>query len=316
MPASFVKRLLFRIFCHGEDPAEVRENRQKRAWAKERKQILKWRPNPLPETRLNLSQDFLVSPSTVPPTCALLSLPFELRQSIYENALGESILLLSNNYGKIRIHRTLPPHCVTWSSDGPKYKWNMETADFESRSGFPTYRLLLTCRQIYVEAIDILYSKNVFNLDSPLMLIHLKDLSFLPQRFHKIRHLSLSWTYMTDPAHFNGSIHEPYDWATWERFWKIIAHDMRLVSLSANIGYIGDRHGLNMEGDWMKPILEVRGLREAKICVRWLNTVFTSEQQPELASSLTQSLMRQHETPTKFQQSILQPDDDPVMPSQ
>ncbi|KAL8663490.1 MAG: hypothetical protein Q9202_003800 [Teloschistes flavicans] len=314
MPANFFMRLLFRIFCRGENPAEVRENRQKRAWAKEKKQILKWRPGPLPENRLNLSQDFLMSPSTVTQTSTLLSIPFELRQIIYQFALGESILLLSNNYGKIRIHRTLPPYGVTWTSDGPTYRWNMETADFESKFGFPTYRLLLTCRQIYVEAIDLLYSRNVFNLDSPLMLIHLKDLSFLPQRFQKIRHLSLSWTYMTHPAHFHGSIHEPYDWATWERFWKIIANDMRLVSLSANIGYIGDRQGLNMEGDWVKPILEVRGLREVNVCVRWLNTVFTSEQQPELASSLIKSLMRQHET-ARVQRSISQTDDDPVTAS-
>ncbi|KAL8688779.1 MAG: hypothetical protein Q9218_005394 [Villophora microphyllina] len=292
MPHTLFRKLLYRIFFNGEDPAEARTNRQRRAWAEEKRQVLEWRPNPLPKNRLNISQDLLASPSTASQTCALLSLPLELRQRIYEIALGERILTLSNEYGMIRIHETLPLHCVTWDSRGPHRNLNEETADLESESGHPTFKLLLSCRQIYVEAIGILYSTNIFSLDSPLMLVYLKDLRFLPQRFQAIKHLSISWTYMTDPAHYHGSIHEPYDWATWEHFWSIIAYDMQLVSLNASIGYMGDRQGLNMTGDWVKPMLAVKGLRRTNICISWLNTVFTSELQPDLASGLEASMMR------------------------
>ncbi|KAL8729205.1 MAG: hypothetical protein Q9181_005078 [Wetmoreana brouardii] len=215
------RTILHRLLFHGENPADARRNRQLRAWAREKEQILRERPTPLPQARIDISQKYLPSLTSAEPTCILLCLPFELRQRIYDFTLGGSNLFLRQSSNRIFIQAALPPSGVDWMPDGPHFSWNKEASDSDSKSWFPGFALLLTCRQVYSEAIDTLYGNNVFYLDNPLTLVYLNDLCLRPQRVRAIRHLALQWMYMSEPLHYANTTNEPYDFQTWQRFWNI-----------------------------------------------------------------------------------------------
>lgn len=176
-----------------------------------------------------------------------LSLPVEIRQRIYKFVIGGDDLILTPKGRHIRpIGKAYPLHHHTQGNRA------QNTADA------PAFSLLLTCRQVYIEAIDIVYSSNFFLFDSLLTPVYIHDLCLLPQRIKAIRHVYLHWTYMDNPAHRAGSIQEPYSRATWQRFWDILADEMRLTSLAARLHYKGSSQWLNLDGDCVKPMLRVK----------------------------------------------------------
>ncbi|KAI4146233.1 MAG: hypothetical protein L6R39_003531 [Caloplaca ligustica] len=289
MLTSLGKRILYRIFFNGEDSTKTREYRQKRAWAAEKKQILKKKPAPLSSLRINISQtSFVPSATTVDRKPTLFSLPLEIRQKIYAFALGGNDLILRRKAKAIR-SVTSPPLCSTFFGDERTYY------DVIRPSTPPPKRcaLLFTCRQVYVEAVNILYSSNNFGFVDPLTFVYLSDLRLLPQRVSAIKHVSFRWGYTPDPAFYIGSINEPYDWNTWQRFWDIMADHMRLRSLNVELFYWGGPEGLNIDSDWVKPMLRVKGIRQVELSVSWTTMAYSIEPQTELSSKLMKSMTQQ-----------------------
>lgn len=118
--------------------------------------------------------------------------------------------------------------------------------------------LLKTCRQIYIEAVPVLYSTWKFYLRDMDTLIHLSE-TLLPQRLATIRTL-----HITVPVCFN---HEPY--GTLESGWKIIATKMTgLRDFGVTwLYYVCDNHPSDLSGwdisrerKYLEPLLEIRGL--------------------------------------------------------
>ena len=101
------------------------------------------------------------------------------------------------------------------SSDLYAGPWNESSP--EEQGGILPF--LVTCRRLYAEAIDVLYSHNNFSM------LHLESVLYLsyttlPQRFNAIRSLHLSWSfyipyslYMPAAGDSNAA---PYDEITWE----------------------------------------------------------------------------------------------------
>ena len=88
--------------------------------------------------------------------------------------------------------------------------------------------LLLTCRQILSEAIDLLYQKNTFIMHryTTLLLFHG---SLPPERFHSFRSLNLAWDYRVSEA---SSFPSDYRVQTnWQRAWTILAKLTKLQHL-------------------------------------------------------------------------------------
>ena len=282
-------QLLNFIFCHHRTSTNSRKGRERTVSAVEREHILRNRPSPLPSTRLNISQSALLPQCPEGQASSLLSLPLELRRLIYDLAVGGHILTLQQVGKKISI-----PPTVTAPYQGiPADHFIRPIVTREDRTFFPALPLLLTCRQIYCEAIGTLYGNNTFRLYSPLILVYLNDLCLRPQHLQAIRHLTFEWVYMTDPMHFHGDSQKPYDWSTWERFWHIIAHSMNLDSLVAQIDYLEPNPAANVEGDWVKPILEVKGIRKARVSIELMDTWCTKVSLPKLSRWLTESVTRQ-----------------------
>lgn len=127
-------------------------------------------PNPLP-THKRPTKTHTPPPSTQ--NSPLLRLPPELRLQILSHLIAGNTYkpIVPPPYQPIRLDRSADP--------APWYiKWG------------PT-NLLLTCRQIYVEALEILYGDNTFVIEEPKVLVRLYQGGFSYKCFRMIRRLDV-----------------------------------------------------------------------------------------------------------------------------
>ncbi len=225
-------------------------------------------------------------------SCSFLErLPFELRLRIYEYALGGQTIHL--------VH--LRNDSVQWpfQASSPMIT-SMIGANWDPLKPDPweppiiSLALLLTCRQIYSEAADVLYSSNFFATDNIRVFIHLAENCRCPQRLLAIKHLqvSITWRFFPLLASYTGQkgdYNGYYDSATWRRFWHLVANDMRLTSLGIDVDSFGAEENLSVDAEWVKPILQVKGIRYPKVAIRPAGRSF--EMFREQAESFQQELL-------------------------
>ncbi|MCJ1353200.1 MAG: hypothetical protein MMC33_003185 [Icmadophila ericetorum] len=121
--------------------------------------------------------------------------------------------------------------------------------------------LIKTCRQIYMEVTPLIYSTNTFDIGNLDDLIFLNQ-TILPNRMASIRFLRIGWSVCFLP--FCDSLKptdRPHDDETWRRFWNIIATRMTgLTDLDVTLR-ICRPYELSLEKIWLKPLMDIRGLR-------------------------------------------------------
>ena len=225
------------------------------------------------------------------PSCLFLErLPLELRLQIYKYALGSDTIHLVDMRGDgSEHHESSKP--VSTSMIGAN--WDPLKPDpWEAPNLNPG--LLRTCRQIYSEAADILYSSNTFIVDNIRAFIYFAEKCLSPRRLLVIKHLqvSITWRFSLLLATYAGQRGNPADYyssATWRRFWKLVANNMRLTSLSIELGYFGYDENLALDAKWVKPILEIKGIKHPDVTIRPAAPVF--ETFPGQAEILRQSLI-------------------------
>ncbi|KFY41525.1 hypothetical protein V494_02948 [Pseudogymnoascus sp. VKM F-4513 (FW-928)] len=148
-------------------------------------------------------------------------LPVELRRRIYYEVLGHRKVHLLFEFAprKYRKSRTNKKeilewrwwHCIcTWDQtedDGLRGIWFDRCKDGGVMSGRPgppkgmmgklklDFAILLTCRQVYSEAIDILYSSTIFDFGTRQLLCDFPSL-VLPQRFALISAIEMLWEFI------------------------------------------------------------------------------------------------------------------------
>ena len=267
------------------------------------------RPHPLPPSRLNISQISLPTtagvyqpPRSQPPL--LSKLPLEIRHLIYTLVLDGNRFHLfheirnSDLNGPLRLLflRCTFNRCFMndFSSisqcpaDSPLNQWR-KTSSAELSDPIPL-DLLFTCRQIYREAADILYSSNIFHVSDLNVLVYLANYRIRPQRLRAIKQLELRWIYYSDPA-MTGSIHEPYDWETWEQVWEIIGTRMALTSLNVRLAYWGPEEDMNIDAQWIAPMLKVNGIRHVEVSAGRLGNSVNAPAE-SLSEQLRESMMR------------------------
>ncbi|KAL8781270.1 MAG: hypothetical protein Q9194_000465 [Teloschistes cf. exilis] len=187
-------------------------------------------------------------------SCAFLhQLPGEIRNAIYKQLLGNRRLSIlgsftSSNKNGIT-HREIS---------------QADNGEFVLARHMHTTKLsiLLTCRQIYTEAVAILYGTNCFHLHG---LSHLPDFNRFVQiiphtRMSCIAELTVSCEVdYFEPRHFLAA----HMFKMWKRMWKSVALEMsslRRVSLHLSTlwGVVGFK--LNEETYWVKSFLQLRNL--------------------------------------------------------
>lgn len=119
--------------------------------------------------------------------------------------------------------------------------------------------LLLACRRIYSEAIDLIYESNRFSFISSDALIHL-SLKILPQRLNVIRKLHLTWQLW--PAFLGYR----FDLVEWDKAYDAMAsmHGLRFLRIDLDAG------GLENMGNTINAERE-RGLSEPLMAVTVVN---------------------------------------------
>ncbi|KIN05245.1 hypothetical protein OIDMADRAFT_142952 [Oidiodendron maius Zn] len=134
-----------------------------------------------------------------PQACLLLDvLPLEVRQLIWEEVLrGHYFHLdLPSNVltGEICVSKS--PNTCFYGSGGCRLRLPEKITQLEKNLLLP---ILLSCKQIYSEAIRFLYSANTFITSTPAVIEYLPIL-LLPQRIDDIRSLTFYWNISLTPG--------------------------------------------------------------------------------------------------------------------
>jgi hypothetical protein len=129
-------------------------------------------------------------------------LPLELRQSIYRDVLGNSnIHVVSRKAGQLLRHTRCKcascPGSAFFFEQGTTWRreWTCDGCKYDMDGDRLPAELLRTCRKIYSEAIDGLYSSNTFSFRDPKTFQKFAT-ALLPQRLAQLRtlHLDLNCT--------------------------------------------------------------------------------------------------------------------------
>lgn len=223
-------------------------------------------PKKLPKRRRRLS---VPSRCVSNVDCTFLSrLPMELRLEIYTLVLGGKLLHVVQLPRKLA-HRSCPSVneygyrtcCPTTLRSNVRHSPSKTKNSLSSANT----AILQTCRQIYMEAIQLLYNSNAFDFD---------DLHTFVYFFKSIptsRLATISTLHITcSVSHFHGSYGQAIGQAIdalneWERFCHVVATKVSglrhfKVFLSHNLPALGLDVG-GQDSVWIKPLLEIKGLR-------------------------------------------------------
>ena len=189
----------------------------------------------------------------------LSKLPIELRQEIYTYVLCGRV----KHFTRLGFNDTEHPR--DFELNGIEYR-TYDTAYLpfmkQKKGSTNMLSLILTCHQIYTEAVDIVYKSPVFKV-SRLFTLHDLYVTLPPQRFAAIRHLELNYEFRCGlPMVRNTFVREDTDW---QRFWTIAAEKMpSLRNLKVDLFNLDIPRILSPDKEvrkkWLLPILEVKRL--------------------------------------------------------
>ncbi|KAF4627714.1 hypothetical protein G7Y89_g10441 [Cudoniella acicularis] len=261
----------------------VRDQKEQiKARERNRKAREKNQPRPLGKRRRALSVE--TKGKTQAQSSRLLQLPLEIREQIYREVLGNSIIHLTQLPKRLGHFRCVHPldgqgasmyhsqrRCLT-ARQIPFQKYHYdETVNPKAKSD-GCLTLLKACRQVYSEAIQILYSTNIFDVNHAQTLI-LFARTIRPQQLEAIKHLSISWNaiyFFPDGLAGPGPPNSwpyPDDPSTWQEMWDIVGTSMtglQHVRLTMHMHVISDRtvpSQAHLRGMLEVPRQRVRGLQ-------------------------------------------------------
>lgn len=227
----------------------------------------------------------------------LRKLPAEIRLMIYDYLFGDETVHLVQLKGKIRHVRCTHPSTSIVSNRSccpvTTARWRVQDARVEDHAQSLLYphthfslpeslsnsslSLLRTCRAIYAEASNILYSNLAFDVDDLHTFIAF-SLTVNQEHLRCIKRLTVQWMPVWQPM--KGEVQQSsvfshtHNDQLWALFWSRVAalgglEELQLCldlgRFSGNLiggGVIGGRRlNLAIDQPWIAPMLQVRGLR-------------------------------------------------------
>jgi hypothetical protein len=217
----------------------------------------------------------------------IMRLPAELRSQILLEVLGQSVIHLVQCRGRLGHIR-----CKIDDMQSFPYTFNDQSYDIERRCIPPCqfscknaaeFRypyvlehvtcttlhpppsesclgVLRTCRQLYREGIDVLYSRNIFDANDAETVLFLAR-TIRPQRLKAIKHLQINakdpWPCqdISGVQSDNFVLHTMNDWPPWVECCKLIGSQMTgLQSLTVRVGVFEQRdaHAPNVNRDFRR----------------------------------------------------------------
>ena len=194
----------------------------------------------------------------------LLSLPFELRQQIFEEVLGSSTLHITQHphrLGHTRCTSSIPSsqrthskiicsrNCFNPNKTIQTYRYG-EFLDHDNISE-DSLSLLLVNRQLYHEASHILYESTTFDFNHPQSLTFFAR-SVRASRLNSIRSINITWSGVL-PFLDNKPEKSPDDLDTWKQMWTIVAEQMKgLRKLRVRMLIFDDEREMLRSGPFLK----------------------------------------------------------------
>jgi len=251
---------------------------------------------PLPsKSDLDLATEKQIPPPEIQKTLPqmqsrLLALPLELREMIYKYVLGDNVLHIihkENKLGHLRCKAKTAVDCPKrWYGEGPCSQscwgvvdssniWMPVGDSLHHWSDGDILPFLQTCRQVYSEAVPILYSTNTFSFID-LDCFRYLSATILPSRFQAIKKLEIEW-YLTWPIYddfaqrmlISTSLYPPHDEATWEEIWRIIAGMSGLQKLRVELNYFDGFRDDECENKMLAPLRQVKGVKDFVVNLGW-----------------------------------------------
>ncbi|KAL8728223.1 MAG: hypothetical protein Q9166_005526 [cf. Caloplaca sp. 2 TL-2023] len=235
------------------------------------------------------SDDYSTTPIRQPKASSdsylLKLLPFEIRQQIWAEVVGGNLFHMTADEPERRggswpqdalVGRYL---CCSFSTGAdsdvqtsyPRCQGSQKEPCFFSGPEKPSFRplgLFLTCRQIYHDAISLLYSANTFNFDNISILVPFMN-AVRRSNVAKIRtvHVNVALWRIRSPETMQVSVGESV-WMAWTALWRLLARFESLQNLRLDI-YGTSRAGLRP--DDLEPLLKLQGLKTFDLAV-WRDT--------------------------------------------
>ncbi|XMA10222.1 hypothetical protein WAI453_003013 [Rhynchosporium graminicola] len=123
--------------------------------------------------------------------------------------------------------------------------------------------LLKLCRQVYTEAICIIYSTNTFEITHAQQMEYL-PLSILPQRMNTIRTLRLTCDFSGTPpiraemySQYYKILHDRYK--KWQNIWRILSEmaSLRRLHFNLNVDWDWDTFNRESAAELLEPVKKV-----------------------------------------------------------
>ncbi|KAL8992620.1 MAG: hypothetical protein Q9188_007546 [Gyalolechia gomerana] len=231
-----------------------------KAAARIAKEMIENAPQPLPDPRPRSLSLFCFREPMSP--CHLLTrLPLEVRQEIYSYVVAGNLVHVARK-GKRLAH----VRCYSsWPSDllrrcrPAAARTCHNKASLLASTANGNVALLQTCRQIYAEAVNIMYARNTFDFDHQDLFLFFSR-SVLPQRLAQIRSLELHLQVASIKTSFPWIESAPN---SWKLMWTTIAEDMPALK-HLRLGLAGEygRSYPDMNADWwLQCLLQVKNLK-------------------------------------------------------
>ena len=238
------ERLLNNFQSHKIQPLT---NNQKRHQATSRQEHISTKPPRYPTLK--------TTNKPRPSSSAFLNLPLEVRLEIYRHLLGHHIFHL------IRLHPDTRRRLIAVSNSSQYRIDDSALSLARDLIGVQEKRLqpLLTCRQVYHEAIDILYQDNIFDIHDLQSLFDLHT-TVPRKKFASIRILRVSW-----------SLDElgPESCSHWIDFCSLVASEMQgLQELHFDLlrGFLHSRRAsMGLDSAWVAAIMRIRQVRRVRL---------------------------------------------------
>ncbi|OCK77253.1 hypothetical protein K432DRAFT_384840 [Lepidopterella palustris CBS 459.81] len=224
-----------------------------------------------------------------PTTCTLLArLPLELRIMIYTEVLGKSFLHIRTSERQVSHVKCLSMYDNIGCPQSPRqlaqffFMAHEQAVNMDIPTSSANLALLQTCRQIYTEAINILYSANTFDFAHP-GIFTLFIPTIRPQRLAAITSIHIGWSSEEGGDPFRVPLNmktqrrassymfetDPVDLAKhWDPIWDVIPSQMpglkRLV-----VTMVGPRlDNWELQDMLLLPLERLGPLREFTLVVR------------------------------------------------
>ncbi|KAL8769872.1 MAG: hypothetical protein Q9209_004310 [Squamulea sp. 1 TL-2023] len=221
-------------------------------------------------------------------------LPLEIRQQIWTKVVAGKLFHMCS--GGIRIPdasigRYLCQNLATDASSKehvvlPRCQGSQREPCFLTGLGdelFQPLSLLLTCRQIYGEAVPLLYAGNIFNFDTASLLATFMTL-VKEINYNNIRivHVNIAMWKIRSPDVTQISVTDSV-WKEWASLWRSLANLKGLQHLRLDI-YGTSRSGLQSED--LEPLHQLRGLKTFDLAVWRSVTSANNSSEQDLALSV------------------------------